>query len=827
MLALEHEDFLQQLVPTFLTPFQKGATRVQHWWRILAAKRVLKTRKDARERVLDARDQAEYIPYAATNVQKMIRGFLGRSVHQLMLKNVEIVREQNMEWRVVASDVGDEERLGRVIVLGDERVGWNKICEAWNRSAPSKASFYPYQDMGDTVVVRAKRSSQLRAARKIQMAYKRHYAKKLLGLYRQRRQDALKEQEQREFVEDRVNTAAKTIQSNWKGYCGRYKVTRMRLHNQHVELLVANERLERKHLLRKADRDWAILLRQHERGTESANAKVQEREETAKKVLQEKNDRPNSSLVRHRMDMVRKVAAEANIVDLTEPQPELTFSQSLPLSVVLGLEAEEQMALVVDEAAARKQEEALEIAQREDIVQWELQANPATAPQHKKEEQAPSPSKKDASAFDYVEEIPHQMMTDTQKTDLREYNEMQRILKIKELITTEKMKRRDITNEERWGWSATLEDHHQAMKQLRPVVAYYNLPSTSPKPTTPLPYHAQGSTPSTPVYGNGKPAPPSLAGEWDVVRCQTPTQGAFPLPALRPGSGNGLPNPGTPNAKPGTPSRPVGRLTPLHSNNAPVGSPTVLASGGLAPVASLPTPGAASGGNAVLTVGRPRASSSEFQQQRIGTEGFAANSPTSIGRAAKWKVPEDDEGLAVLSAMLPRNLAALLYEENGLATFPELNLDLSGRGINDHQLQLLCGTLTSHPTLKSLNLDNNQITNNGCEQLAIFLATHPAISSLSLKGNPFSGAGVNAITHALLHNCSLVNLELGNAGQCADAVVLQQIQHILKQNKEAADRINSILHNKKLLRRRGAHKSNTASSPTAAAAPPASAPLRF
>ncbi|WP_052236381.1 DUF294 nucleotidyltransferase-like domain-containing protein [Candidatus Protochlamydia amoebophila] len=87
-------------------------------------------------------------------------------------------------------------------------------------------------------------------------------------------------------------------------------------------------------------------------------------------------------------------------------------------------------------------------------------------------------------------------------------------------------------------------------------------------------------------------------------------------------------------------------------------------------------------------------------------------------------------------------------------------LDLSGRGINDKEVEVIAQSLASNTTLKSLNLGYNQIGDQGAEAIAQSLASNTTLETLGLNNNQISDRGAKAISKALASNNTLETLYL-------------------------------------------------------------------
>lgn len=108
----------------------------------------------------------------------------------------------------------------------------------------------------------------------------------------------------------------------------------------------------------------------------------------------------------------------------------------------------------------------------------------------------------------------------------------------------------------------------------------------------------------------------------------------------------------------------------------------------------------------------------------------------------------------------------------------EDELNLSGLGLGDDDVKKIMEALKRNDDISELNLDNNNISDEGGKTIAEFLKNN-FITGVSLKNNKIRDEGAKSIANALKYNNGLIDLALdynkiGDEGAKAFLSVLQK-----------------------------------------------------
>lgn len=108
----------------------------------------------------------------------------------------------------------------------------------------------------------------------------------------------------------------------------------------------------------------------------------------------------------------------------------------------------------------------------------------------------------------------------------------------------------------------------------------------------------------------------------------------------------------------------------------------------------------------------------------------------------------------------------------------EDELNLSGLGLEDEDIKRIIAALKRNNNIPALNLDNNNISDEGAKVIAEFLKNN-FITGISIKNNKIRDDGAKSIANALRYNNGLIDLtldynEIGDEGAKAFLSALQK-----------------------------------------------------
>jgi len=112
-----------------------------------------------------------------------------------------------------------------------------------------------------------------------------------------------------------------------------------------------------------------------------------------------------------------------------------------------------------------------------------------------------------------------------------------------------------------------------------------------------------------------------------------------------------------------------------------------------------------------------------------------------------------------------------------------------GRRFDDNAVRIFCTTLLTHTHVHTINLSNNDITDEGAEFVADVLRINPHIRYINLSNNRIGPVGGEALRHALKSNHTLAGLKLRN--EPPESVEGNTVPEHVLEDIDAAIAINS------------------------------------